>query len=188
MIERSCHFSTCRRYRYELRIIWDRSLKPQMFIGLNPSTADETNDDPTIRRCIDFSKRWGAGGLVMTNLFAYRATNPLVMLHFPGDPIGEENTLGHLRAIADGCLERPIAAWGNNALKWKKGRRVEEVRKGWPLDCLRATKEGQPEHPLYLPSRLRPVPWNHDLPERPLPEREVSTTAGVQEELFGGDA
>lgn len=185
MIERSCHFSPCRRYRYELRIIWDRSLKPQMFIGLNPSTADETNDDPTIRRCIDFSRRWGAGGLVMTNLFAYRATDPLVMLHFPGDPIGDENTVEHLNAIAWQCLYRPIAAWGNNALKWRKGQRAHEMHASGPLDCLRITKAGQPEHPLYLPASLRPIPWNHDLPQKPpLEENEIKPIAGVQGGLW----
>ncbi len=162
LVERTCRFSPCRTYRYELRIVWNQTRKPMMFIGLNPSTADETNDDPTVRRCIDYSMRWGAGGLVMTNMFAYRATDPRDMLAFKGDPIGEENTIANLQAIAFSCLGRPIAAWGNNALKWRKGARVEEFRGSGPLDCLRITKQGQPEHPLYLSKELTPIPWNHN--------------------------
>ena len=72
-------FSPCRTYRYALSRVWAADKPYALFIGLNPSTADETLDDPTIRRCIDFAKRWGYGGLVMANLFAYRATDPAVM-------------------------------------------------------------------------------------------------------------
>lgn len=128
---------------------------------VNPSTADEESDDPTIRRCIDFAQRWGAGGLVMTNLFAYRATDPKYMLS-QIDPIGVEgNSMQHLMMTAQFCLGNPVAAWGNNALKWQHGKRVEEIRFGWELDCLRITKAGQPEHPLYLPKTLTPIPWNY---------------------------
>lgn len=161
LVERTCRFSPCRTYRYELRVIWDNTRKPQCFIGLNPSVADEQNDDPTIRRCIDFAQRWGAGGIVMANLFAYRATDPKVMLSYGGDPIGPENTIEHLQGIAFGCLNRPIAAWGNNALRWRKGERVRVFRESGPLDCLRITKDGNPEHPLYLPKTLTPIPWNY---------------------------
>ena len=72
-------FSPCRTYRYALSRVWAADKPYALFIGLNPSTADETLDDPTIRRCIDFAKRWGYGGLVMANLFAYRATEPSEM-------------------------------------------------------------------------------------------------------------
>ncbi|WP_368188730.1 DUF1643 domain-containing protein [Aeromonas sp. R7-3] len=72
-------FSPCRTYRYALSRVWATDKPYALFIGLNPSTADETLDDPTIRRCIDFAKRRGYGGLVMANLFAYRATDPEVM-------------------------------------------------------------------------------------------------------------
>ena len=71
-------FSECRKYRYTLWRRWDGLFASgyAMFIGLNPSTADETNDDPTIRRCIGYARDWGYGGLCMTNLFAFRATLP----------------------------------------------------------------------------------------------------------------
>ena len=83
-------FSPCRTYRYALSRVWAADKPYALFIGLNPSTADETLDDPTIRRCIDFAKRWGYGGLVMANLFAYRATNPSEM-KAATDPVGVAN-------------------------------------------------------------------------------------------------
>ncbi len=70
------NFSRCRRYRYTLWRIWDPKQQPVMMIGLNPSTADAQSNDPTIRRCIGFARDWDAGGLIMTNLFAFRATYP----------------------------------------------------------------------------------------------------------------
>jgi len=83
-------FSTDRVYRYALWRVWDAALPSFVVIGLNPSTADETENDPTIRRCIGFAKREGCGGLVMLNLFAVRATDPRVMMAHP-EPIGPDN-------------------------------------------------------------------------------------------------
>ncbi len=76
--------SKCRAYRYALWRTWDESKPFAMFVGLNPSTADELEDDPTIRRCINFSKLWGYGGLCMVNLFAYRATDPTALFLVQG--------------------------------------------------------------------------------------------------------
>lgn len=126
-----------------------------MFIGLNPSTADETEDDPTIRRCIAFSKAWGYNGLCMSNLFAFRATDPAVMLA-ESDPIGPENDV-HLLEMARraGIV---IAAWGMPGSH--RGRDVA-VRNLVPnLHYLRLTKDGHPGHPLYLPGSLTPVIWS----------------------------
>jgi hypothetical protein len=90
LLESSAVFSTCRRYRYVLRRIWDRSTPPAMFVGLNPSTADEVKDDPTVRRCIGYAKRWGFGGLIMTNIFAFRSTDPNALVELD-DPVGPRN-------------------------------------------------------------------------------------------------
>lgn len=73
---KSAVLSADRRYRYGLFRIWDLERPLAMFVGLNPSTADETDDDPTIRRCVRFASDWQYGGLIMANLFAYRATSP----------------------------------------------------------------------------------------------------------------
>jgi hypothetical protein len=79
-----------RKYRYVLSRIWDESKPMVVIIGLNPSTADEKDDDNTITKCINFAKQWGYGGLYMLNLFAFRATSPSDMFN-ADSPIGDEN-------------------------------------------------------------------------------------------------
>jgi hypothetical protein len=117
-----------------------------MVVGLNPSTADETRDDPTIRKCVGFAKRWGFGALCMTNLFAFRATNPRVMKGSP-QPIGEEND----RWISACAKEagRIIAAWGVHGGFMARDEEVLELIDG--VECLQRTKHGFPAHPLYVP-------------------------------------
>lgn len=125
-----------------------------MFIGLNPSTADEKYDDPTIRRCIGYARDWGYAGLCMMNLFAFRATSPDDM-RAAEDPVGPDND----RALIDmaefaGVI---VAAWGVHGTHLG---RDEEVRKMIPeLHYLQLTKEGIPGHPLYLAKRLKPILW-----------------------------
>lgn len=146
-------FSPCRTYRYVLRRRWDWEMPHVAFIGLNPSTADETKDDPTIRRCIQFAKDWGYGGLTMLNLFAFRATDPRDMLK-AGDPIGPENNQHLLHESAKAGVV--VAAWGT-----KGGKRADEVIAMLPeIHCLRKTKAGHPEHPLYLPKTLKPIAYS----------------------------
>ncbi|WNZ48461.1 DUF1643 domain-containing protein [Leptolyngbya boryana CZ1] len=147
-------FSPCRRYRYVLWRRWanDWSSNYAMFVGLNPSTADETQDDPTIRRCIKFAKDWGYSGLCMTNLFAYRATNPKDMIASV-DPIGSDNDKYLLEYSARARIV--VAAWGNHGTHHD---RHLDVKKMLPnLYCLRRTKRGMPWHPLYLPQTLHPI-------------------------------
>ncbi|MFZ8963264.1 MAG: DUF1643 domain-containing protein, partial [Schleiferiaceae bacterium] len=84
-------FSDCGRYRYRLWRIWDPSLPTLLWILYNPSTADAKVEDPTLRRCMDFTRQWGYGGLTVVNRFAYRATNPR-QLNSTIDPVGPENT------------------------------------------------------------------------------------------------
>ena len=147
-------FSPCRTYRYSLTRGWDDTLPCVMFIGLNPSTADETKDDPTIRRCIQFAKDWGFGGLIMANLFAFRATDPKDMKR-AADPVGPDND-SWLRELKDraGLV---IAAWGAHGTF---AERSEKVLAMFPdAGCLGKTANGQPKHPLYIPgdSVYRPV-------------------------------
>jgi hypothetical protein len=116
-----------------------------MFIGLNPSTADERQDDPTIRHCVAFAKKWGYGALCMANLFAFRATQPKQMMGAV-DPVGRDNdrTLRELSAGA-GIV---IAGWGNLGAH---RNRAEEVRALISrLHCLKQNANGAPAHPLYL--------------------------------------
>lgn len=157
-MERNATLSPCRRYRYSLWRNWADLLGSgkgyAMFIGLNPSTADETEDDPTIRRCITFAKAWGYDGLCMTNLFAFRATDPEVMLA-ESDPVGPGND-GHLLSMAKGA-GIVIAAWGTPGAHMKRDAAVRELIPN--LHYLRLTKAGHPGHPLYLPADLTPVRW-----------------------------
>lgn len=157
-MERSARLSPCRRYRYSLWRNW-RGLLPEakgyaMLVGLNPSTADETNDDPTIRRCIAFAQAWGYEGLCMTNLFAFRATAPVDMMD-ADDTVGPDNDRA-LRDLAE-TAGVVVAAWGVHGTF---GGRNRAVRAMLPrLHYLRLTKNGHPGHPLYLPKTLVPTEW-----------------------------
>lgn len=147
-------FSEDRQYRYSLSRKWNDELPVVLFIGLNPSTADETQDDPTIRRCIAFARDWGYGGIMMVNLFALRATDPAVLkLHC--DPVGPENNSWIMRGYFQ--AERAIAVWGT---KGSYRERDEDVRVLiGELYCLGLTKGGYPKHPLYLPKTTKIVPF-----------------------------
>ena len=147
----SAVFSPCRTWRYELRRVWDESLPFVAFVGLNPSTADETTDDPTIRRCIAFAKRWGYGGLVMVNLFAFRATDPRDMRAAPS-PIGPDNDATLRRVAAEAQLV--VAAWGTGGRYFNRDFRVRRLL--GPLMALGFTKEGAPRHPLYVRADVEP--------------------------------
>lgn len=152
-------FSDCRAYRYSLWREWDRDARQLVVVGLNPSTADETQDDPTIRRCIGFAKREGCGKLVMLNLFAFRATRPKDMLAAL-DPVGAHND-AMLRSYADDPRTAVVlAAWGNHG----SPERVAEVRALFPLlYCLGRNASGSPKHPLYVRGDA-PVTVYHGVP------------------------
>lgn len=149
-----CRFSPCRKYRYTLWRNWIGGAGYAMFIGLNPSTADETNDDPTVRRCINFSKEWGFSALCMTNIFGFRATDPNVM-KAEADPVGEENDKFLLDIARNASVI--VAAWGVHGAHHGRADRVKQLL-GDRLMCLKLTKDGHPAHPLYLPKTLKPIP------------------------------
>lgn len=164
-MNRETIFSPCRKWRYTLWREWDvdsvtgcsddlnHAHQYVQFIGLNPSTADEVQDDPTIRRCIQFAKDWGYGALCMTNLFAWRATEPEDMMRAT-HPIGDDNDK-HLAQIAAGAGVI-IAAWGNDGSYLY---RAQHVKKFIPaMMCLKMTGNRQPAHPLYLKGDLKPIP------------------------------
>lgn len=164
--KRTCEFSPCRKWRYTLWREWDDQFwgladdRPNanqylMVIGLNPSTADETNDDPTIRRCITFAKRWGFGALCMTNIFAWRDTLPSNMKK-AADPVGPDNDRW-LKEIADGA-GMILAAWGTHGKYRNRAADVTgRVLADYELFCLKQTQDGSPGHPLYIPADTRPA-------------------------------
>ena len=156
-MRKSAEISACGKYRYHLRREWDLDLPRVAFIMLNPSTADDKKDDPTIRRCIEFAKAWGYGGIDVVNLFAYRATNPKE-LKKASNPIGPDND-GNLLAVAN-MADKVICAWGTNGEMFGRSWRViEKLRKeGVTPLCLDKTKKGHPKHPLYLKGDVTPKP------------------------------
>ncbi len=144
--DKGATFSVCRKYRYILWRIWNRHKDCAVFIGLNPSTANEIEDDPTIRRCIRFAKDWGFGGLYMLNLFAYRTTDPKELKN-TFQPIGSNND-NFLKTYSD--LKLTVACWGTQGTLFNRGKNVIDLLGRGKLSCLGITKEGHPKHPLYL--------------------------------------
>ena len=147
-------FSECRKYRYVLWRTW-RGGSRVVFIGLNPSTADETHDDPTIRRCIGYAKEWGVGGICMLNIFAFRAANPKD-IRLVEDPIGDNEY--YLKAFCNMFSSNVIACWGIWGSHCNRGKQVIEMLGRENLSCLGLTKGGQPKHPLYLKRDIKPIP------------------------------
>lgn len=146
--------SKAREYRYLLTRIWDPTVKPMVFVMLNPSTADALEDDATIRRLAGrngFARREGAGGLVVVNLFALCSKNPKRLRTHP-DPVGRYNSLFVRQAVKQAHLV--VAAWGANGVLGNRGpEMVRALRKaGVPLKALKVTSTGQPSHPLRLRS------------------------------------
>ncbi len=156
MLRSTATFSPCRTYRYTLKRVWDAELPTLAFILLNPSTADETANDPTIRRCIGFAQLWGFGTLVAANIFALRSTYPKD-LRLIDDPVGPGNDRAIKRLIKSADLV--VAAWGGHGRYLNRGARVLSML---PDDavCLGVNADGAPKHPLYLRSdtKRRPLP------------------------------
>lgn len=160
-------FSPCRRYRYTLtRVIDESNPRIAQVVGLNPSTADETLDDPTIRRCIAFARKWECGRLVMTNLFALRSTDPRgLLVDDEPDAIRDAND----RALIETALRADVVvfAWGVwGAMKLRGNYTAELIcqtlalhRLGVFAQCLGRTKEGHPKHPLYLAAATELETW-----------------------------
>jgi hypothetical protein len=147
------------RYRYLLWRTWDETRPRLLWVLLNPNTADEQTDDPTLRRCIRFSREWQYGGLEIVNLFAFRTPHPHD-LHRAADPIGSENDqyLATAAARAAGI----ILAWGEKGTYLQRDRAVLALLSLYstqPLYCLGIAHNGCPRHPLYRPGSTRPVPY-----------------------------
>jgi hypothetical protein len=134
-----------KRYRYALGRDWSDALPRVLFIGLNPSTADASTDDPTIKRCIGFARSWGFGGIAVGNLFAYRSTHPSE-LRREVDPVGPLNDAWLIRLIADSDLI--VAAWGNGGRLRDRDREVVKLVPN--AQCLGVNRGGTPTHPLYV--------------------------------------
>lgn len=149
-----CHatFDPGMTYRYRLSRVWNPAKESLVWIMLNPSTADARKDDPTIKRCIQFSINQSFGGLVVVNLFALRATDPKD-LELARDPIGPDND-AHLQQVL-ASKSRVCCAWGNIPARFKKREaEVLTLLRDRTLYCLKKNQDGSPAHPLYLAGNL----------------------------------
>jgi hypothetical protein len=150
-------YSDCERYRYLLTRTWAPGPKA-LFVMLNPSTATEVQNDPTVERCERRARALGFGAFRVTNIFAFRATDPRVM-RAEADPVGPAND----DAIRDstGWADMIVCAWGNHGLHRDRGAAVTALLRstGRPLHHLGLTGQNQPRHPLYVGYDQTPQPW-----------------------------
>ncbi len=150
-------YSDCEAYRYALTRVWSDGPKA-LFIMLNPSTATEVQNDPTVERCERRARALGFGAFRVTNIFAFRATDPRVM-RATEDPVGPDNDA----AILDGVTwaDRVLCAWGNHGLHLNRGAQVTDLLRatGVKLEHLGLTGQHQPRHPLYVSYDQQPVRW-----------------------------
>lgn len=152
-------YSPCEQYRYTLSRVWDAGAGKVSFVMLNPSTATEAQNDPTVERCERRARALGFGGFQVVNIFAWRATDPKVM-RAQADPVGAGNDAAIL-AAAD-WADRVICAWGSHGAHLGRGVAVEGLLRGLgrPLYQLGLTKAGQPKHPLYIGYDRQPELWD----------------------------
>ncbi|NCM96838.1 MAG: hypothetical protein AUK60_05215 [Rhodobacteraceae bacterium CG2_30_10_405] len=151
-------YSPCERYRYLLTRTWDTARPKLLFTMLNPSTATEVQNDPTVERCERRARALGFGAFRVTNIFAFRATDPRVM-RAEANPVGPGND----QALIESALwaDQVICAWGGHGAHLGRGRQVETLLRatGCPLHHLGLTRDGQPRHPLYLAYATQPQLW-----------------------------
>lgn len=152
-------YSPCEGYRYLLTRVWNPDGEKALFVMLNPSTATELQNDPTVERCERRARALGFGAFRVTNIFAFRATDPRVM-RAVADPVGPGNDA----AIADsarGWADRIICAWGTHGAHLNRGAQVERLLRdtGRPLFTLGLSKDGHPKHPLYIGYDRQPELW-----------------------------
>ena len=157
-IEASAVISDCGSYRYSLTRRWSANPRRALFVMLNPSTADGTEDDPTIRRCVRFAQREWCGSMDVINLFSIRSKDPSTIAAMNASG---RNLYGDQRAEAIARAFHPqpdviIVAWGAATVipEYLVRRAIETMREShpWGMEamCLGKTKSGDPRHPLYV--------------------------------------
>jgi hypothetical protein len=160
-------YSNCERYRYALTRTWDAGGKRVLFVMLNPSKATEVQNDPTVERCERRARALGFGAFQVTNIFAWRDTDPFQMRKAK-DPIGPDNDAAILAGVA--WADQVIAAWGTHGAHLDRGPQMATMLQGAgkPLYTLGLSKHGHPKHPLYISYNQQPIVWaaHSDNPQR----------------------
>ena len=146
-------YSDCEAYRYLLTRVWDGALPRALFVMLNPSTATEVQNDPTVERCERRARALGFGAFRVTNIFAFRATDPRAM-RAVADPVGPDNDAAIRESVdwAGGPADRIVCAWGTHGAHLNRGAAVAQLLResGRDLHHLGLTAAGAPKHPLYI--------------------------------------
>jgi hypothetical protein len=159
LLRQSCAvYSDCETYRYSLRREWQGGAGTVSFVMLNPSTATEVQNDPTVERCERRARAMGFSAFQVVNIFAFRATDPKDMRRAP-DPIGPENNSAILAAAA--WADRVICAWGTHGAFMARGEQVESLLRGagHQLFHLGLSQSKAPKHPLYIGYAVQPMAW-----------------------------
>lgn len=156
--ESTAIYSPCEAYRYSLSRVWAPGAPAALFIMLNPSTATERQNDPTVERCERRARALGFGGFVVANIFAFRATDPQIMRAQP-DPVGPANDSAILAAAE--TAGQIICGWGRHGAHLDRAAQVTALlrRGARPLFHLGLTLAGQPKHPLYISYSVGPTLW-----------------------------
>jgi hypothetical protein len=151
-------YSDCERYRYSLTRVWDADGSRALFIMLNPSTATEVQNDPTVERCERRARALGFGAFRVLNIFAWRATDPRDM-RAAEDPVGPANDAAIRESL--GWAHSVICAWGTHGAHLGRGPEVEALLRsaGAELLHLGLSKDGHPKHPLYIGYGVQPDVW-----------------------------
>ena len=158
-VRSTAEYSHCETYRYALTRTWDENASKLSFVMLNPSTADELRNDPTVERCERRARKLSFGAFRVVNIFAFRATSPKD-LKKAKDPDGPLNDAALKIAIE--WSDQILAAWGAHGDHRDQGMRIADLLHGAsvPLFHLGLTKQGHPRHPLYVSYNQGPVPWD----------------------------
>lgn len=158
VIDSGAEFSPCRKYRFALWRIWDKNLPFLMFIGLNPSTANETEPDPTITRVMRMADKWCFGGVFMLNCFPFITSDPDKL------EIDEHSQFVndcHLESVGKRCSEI-VFAWGSFPIVKKTARDKELIAKFPNASALVINQDGSPRHPLYVPYKVERRPFKNE--------------------------
>lgn len=153
------NYSDCDRYRYALTRVWDEAALRLTYVMLNPSTATEVQNDPTIERCERRARALGYGGIRITNIFAWRDTDPKALKRAAA-PIGPDND--RIVAEASSWGDLTLCGWGAHGTHMDRGAEIAELLRstGHRLATLGLSKAGHPRHPLYISYQTQPEPWD----------------------------
>jgi len=158
---REAVFSPCRRWRYHLKQVWDETQPNLIWMMLNPSTADETQNDPTVERCEQRARQWGFGGVEVYNIFAFRATDPNDM-KAQADPVGPDNDKWVAKFAHHSQHTLAIIGWGEHGKHRGRGQDVLKIiaAHDGQVQALKVNKSGHPKHPLYIGYKQKASPFD----------------------------